>query len=336
MTHRGRPQTIKLINQRLIREVFLRQEALTCAQVAEETGLSVTTTRAVITLMLTQGELTSLGVGESTGGRRSERFLINLDHAHGVVLGLTDAIHGAVVNSRAEILSTHLEPLDPNLDPATALARALSGLVDAHTRAVGIGVPGVPTASGYLRKDGPNLTDLVDLTPLRDIAPRLLIENDMQASALGFSLQHDAESMVVFLHFESSCQEISAGFVESGRTLRGMGNYAGELGLMPYDAKRDFRQALYDASSLERPDIIAQLVTWICCTVNPRRIMLCTDGGLTIDPGIVAAKMARRLPAAMLPELSTATDFVPYFVRGLAALTAARLFDDPNPPGRSR
>ncbi len=361
----GRPNTIKLINESAVREIFLRQRPLTCAEVAAETGISVTTVRSIMREMEGRGELTSLGLTDSNGGRPSERFRIDDDCYEGLSVCLTDdAAAISVVTIQAEVRSTDLIPIGQSDDLPRLLAAHLGPRINEKTRSIGIGVPGIVTPQGYLRTADAQVIDQIDLlSPLRELTARpVVIENDLGASALGFSREAGltgprpgpagsqalsrltlgevppqpagamvggtppAASTVAFVNCESSCAGISAGFVEGGRIIHGMGNYAGELGLMPY-ARRTLREALYGAEDAdERHDVLATAVAWVCCVINPHQVMLCGDSGFPIDRASVLSGLARRLPASMLPELTVGCRFQQYFAQGMALLTADAIF----------
>ncbi len=138
-------------------------------------------------------------------------------------------------------------------------------------------------------------------------------------------------STAAFIYFENQCKNISAGFVEGNTIIHGMGNYAGEVGLMPFDDTQDIREALYKAhNEAERMKIIALLLSWICCTINPQHVMLCSSSEFHIDGDMVMEYTAKKLPASMLPHISISFDYKNYFIKGMTALSSAAIFNPPN------
>ncbi|MDR2897900.1 MAG: ROK family protein [Spirochaetaceae bacterium] len=355
MNQAGKPNTIKVINQTIIRNICMRRTALTCAEISAETGISITTVRAIMNEMLARGELVSLGLAESSGGRRSEQFIINDECYEGISICVTqrpNSIHTTEkdilvsrVNIHSEVLETQVISLRRYQDLAGTIKEILSDRITEKTRAIGIGVPGIVSPDGYIQKVLETLYT-VDVLPVlkQHFDMPIIVENDLRSSALGFSRQiqkelHPAElysaelysapSTVAFINFEASCNQISAGFVEGNKIIHGMGNYAGELWLMPYDDKRTFCEAIYNASSeKECMRIIALLLSVICCTINPQHIMLCSDADFFIDGEAIGEYITKRLPPPMIPKLSVDSDFKKYFIAGMASLTADAIFTE--------
>lgn len=331
MGEAGKPSTIKLINQSIIRERFMGRKPLACAEISSATGISITTVRAVMNEMLDREEIISLGFGESSGGRKSEQFIINDDCYHGVTICITEYfVYSSLINIHSEVLDTQEIAIDKRRDMREFLLGLLDNRITKKTKVVGIGVPGVVAPDGYIRKKNCKLTDHVDLLSLirQHISLPIILENDLRASALGFSKEIRNDSMIAFINFEDNCSQVSAGFVEAGKIIRGMGNYAGELGLMPFDNQCDFSGALYSVKDdKERAAIIARLVAWICCSFNPRHVMLCNNNGPMIHKTYIEKYLSEWLPATMLPELTVGSRFEQYYIKGMAALTAGTIFN---------
>ena len=329
----GKPNMIKLINQSIIRKIFMSRRTLACAEISVETGISITTVRAVMNEMLNKGELISVGLGESSGGRKSEQFIFNDDCYYGISVCIADySVFASIVNIHSEIVETQTIPVKKKKDSANLLVNLLEDRINEKIKAIGIGVPGIVAMNGFVKKANGELTDNVDiLTPLKQrFSLPIILENDLRASALGFSKEIKNEfknPTVAFINFESGCKGISAGFVEGQKIIRGIGNYSGELGLMPYDDKRDFCEALYNTKSEnERSKIIAKLLSWICCAINPHQIMLCSNSEFKINDNSIKKYLAHHLPDKMLPVLFTGHDFKQYFIKGMAKLTSDAIF----------
>ncbi len=339
MPQAGKPNTIKLINQSIIRNIFMRRTALTCAEISAETGISITTVRSIMNEMLARGELVSLGLCESSGGRRSEQFIINDDCYEGISVCITQYdIYVSVVNIHAEIKETQKIPIKGCYQGlADILITVLKERINEKTRAVGIGVPGIVSSNGFIQKLGVEVLNTIDfLPPLKQYIDQaqyalpIIVENDLRASTLGFAKEIQNDSTVAFINFwfKDWCNQISAGFVEKYSIIHGMGNFAGELGLMPFDDTNDFREALNNRRNEEEGmEIIAKLLSWVCCTINPQHIMLCSGSEFFIDPDAIKEHVAKQLPAAMMPKISVGSHYKNYFIAGMASLTADAIFN---------
>lgn len=332
----GKPSMIKQINKSIIRKTFMRREELTCAEISAETGISITTARAVMNEMLDKGELTSMGLADSEGGRKSEKFIINDNCYNGISVCVTEkSVYASVINIHAEIADTCVIAVDDRDNLVGIIKNIIESRVNKKTAVIGIGVPGIVLPLGFIRNsERKQLTESIDIIkPLKQrFSLPIILENDLKASALGFSKEIKSEltnATAAFINFESGCGNISAGFVEGDKIIHGMGNYSGELGLMPFDDKRNFCEALYNAAnSNERAEITAKLIAWVCCAINPRHIMLCGNEGFSVGIEDITKFLSERLPINMIPKLFYGSDFEKYFIKGMAELTAGVIFDE--------
>lgn len=328
-TKAGIPSTIKKINESFIREKFMFREPKTCAQVVAETGISVTTVRAIMNEMLKRNELRSLGLLESSGGRRSEQFIINDDCYEGISICMTDDfLYVSKMNIHARITEQTKIPSDFKQNLVQTLIKIIEERINERTRAIGLGVPGVVSATGFSQNFFRDTNEDIDIvTALKQkFALPIILENDLNASALGFAKAANIDSTLAFIHFISSCNYIAAGFVDGNKIIRGMGNFAGELGLMPYDIRQDFSEALFSADELRRSEIIARLVSWVCCTINPQQIVLCCNTDFKINARKISKMLAYHLPEKMLPKLVICSGYEQYFMEGMALLTCTHFY----------
>jgi hypothetical protein len=330
MQKTGIPSTIKRINESLIGNIFMNREPHSCAEIVALTGISITTVRALVNEMVEREKLKSLGLGESSGGRRAEKFIINDDYSWGISLCVTeDKIYVSRVNIHAEIRESEVLPFKINeQDMGTILIDILNKRISKDIQSIGIGVPGVVTEEGFLKNGVEKLSENIDIltTLKKQFALPIILENDLRACAMGFAQMSKSASTMAFINFSSSCGSISAGFVEGNKIIRGMGNYAGELGVMPFDEKSDFCEILFNSEGDKRSEIIAKLASLICCTINPQQIMLCSDENFKINSIMIKKMLKAYLPDKMFPRISTSSDFSQYYLAGMALLTAEVLF----------
>lgn len=154
-------------------------------------------------------------------------------------------MHGVLLAADGEILAEHLGATVPGVDGV------VRGVIDAITAlcgsrvpsGVGIGVPGVvDPASGSVRHainlglgaEPFPLGERVDALLRAELGmvepPRVVIENDLNASALGASALLDTGDDLAYLALGTG---IAAGLVLDGRLRRGSHGLAGEIGHLP-------------------------------------------------------------------------------------------------------
>ena len=73
----ARPNILKQANLSLIRRAIKAKGTSTRAEIAIETRISSTTVRSLLSEMLENGEIESIGLDESSGGRKAQRYRLN-------------------------------------------------------------------------------------------------------------------------------------------------------------------------------------------------------------------------------------------------------------------
>ncbi|MCL2718467.1 MAG: ROK family protein [Lachnospiraceae bacterium] len=346
----GVPNTIKKINEALIREKFMKKEPLSCAIIVAETGISITTVRTIVNEMLNRGELISLGLGDTSIGRPSEFFIINDDCYQGISICICDGyFYVLTMNIHARIIEFTKVTYNPKVTCNSnitnsqniiyntgenleyQLTEIIESRFDEKTRAIGIGVPGVVSDNGFIQNIREKNDERVDfVTALQEkFSVPIILENDLNASALGFAKAAGTDkdnSTLAFINFIGPCKYFAAGFAGQGEIIRGMGNYAGELGLMPYDARHDFSEVLFDSDEAKRSEILARLLSWVCCTINPKQVVLCADADFKINSRKINKLLAHHLPGKMIPKLLVSNDYEQFYMEGMALLTCTQFY----------
>lgn len=329
----AKPTLLKQANLTLIRQVVKRNGTATRADIARITNISPTTVRSLLSDMLRNGEIESVGYDASSGGRKAERYRLVPDRYYGAAVCITDSrAHGLVVNVCGEIVETReLDMSGRHLEQAvTTFLDSLAG--QREIKAIGLGVPGVVEGDAYWRKDPQTdqwcATDIGRVLAQRYGLP-VVMENDLNATAIGYGhgLERDMRSIdLTYLHFEKGC--VSAGLLAEGRVIRGCRQYAGELGLIPVEEGKRLDDIL--SGPLDDADYTQRVVTvlgWICGMLNPQVVVLagpalrkeCLE---TICHGIAA------LPAPMRAEIRYSPDVWRDYHTGMAYLTAGHMFDE--------
>src|SRR5512135_726258 len=234
-------QETKLHNRDLVLKTIFEADTVSRAEIARITRLTRTTVSDVVDLLLAEGLVQEVGIGESIGGKspillslvKDSRYMISLNLAH-------DQFCGAVVNLRGEIKDMESAPVSGR-DGEQALAlvyEILDRLVEkqwAPVVGIGVGTPGlVNTREGMVinavNLDWQNLP-LAQLLHERYQMP-VHIMNDSQAAAIGeyvYGGGYEADENLVVINIR---QGIGAGILLNGRLFQGYGGGAGEIGHM--------------------------------------------------------------------------------------------------------
>lgn len=103
----ARPRILKQANLSLVRKAIRDRNTATRAEIAEETRISSTTVRSLLSEMMQNGEIESIGYDESSGGRKAERYRFRPDRYYGAALCMEGSkIYGLLVNTCGEIIET--------------------------------------------------------------------------------------------------------------------------------------------------------------------------------------------------------------------------------------
>lgn len=333
----ARPQLLKQANLSLIRKIIKSKGTATRAEIVNETEISSTTVRSLLSEMMENGEIQSMGHDESSGGRKAERYQFKPDRYMSAVFCITDnQIHSLLVNMCGEILETdHLNLKGEDFEQA--VTASLDNLVlRKEIRSIGIGVPGIVEDGCYWHKN--SLDEWIREEIGNHLSKRyhvpVVMENDLNAAAIGFSrrcrewlsCESTEHINMAYLHFEKGC--VSAGFIADGRIVRGWNNYAGELGLVPSDNGRALGEAVSGAEDNAcYISLVSDMICWICAILNPQLIML---GGADLrkecmDP--IRERIAVLLPNPMLAQIHSSPDVWRAYGEGMAYLTAGKMFD---------
>ena len=252
----NKPRNIREHNLKLVLQLFRQQEILSIHQIAQQASLSKTTVTKVVSLLLAQGLVVSVGKGASTeeGGKKPELFALNTEKAYIISLSTgVGVISGAVLDLKCRLLYRHDKAYDPGLNYPDTLERVaevigemLSALSLSHRQICGIalGCDGVVDAeNGILRypihhkwgKELPIAEDLLRILPYDvpiwvDNACRFLGYAEMVAR--GGAAQ---ECMVTVF----SAGGTGGCIIQHGRIIKGSNGFVGELGHFILDTHSD-------------------------------------------------------------------------------------------------
>ncbi|MDX5687249.1 hypothetical protein SIK51_09880 [Clostridioides difficile] len=78
----GKPQTIKKVNEDLIKNIIKNEGPITKPEISSITELSLATVNKIVEQLALKNEVKVSGLSESTGGRRAQLFEINANLEH--------------------------------------------------------------------------------------------------------------------------------------------------------------------------------------------------------------------------------------------------------------
>jgi glucokinase-like ROK family protein len=231
-------ESTKLHNSQLVLRTIYRQEEISRADIARQTGLTRTTVSDVVSRFIQEGLVVETGVSPSRGGKRA--ILLRVDDEARHMLGIdlaNSAFRGAVVNLRGKIVQRVSLPIqDRDGEAALGLVYTLIDqllqLTDRPSLGIGIGTPGLMDPVNRVVRYAVNL-DWYDL-PLGALLEEryrmpIYIANDSQAAALAeFTLgrQSGVHNLVVI----KAGRGVGAGIVLNGELFYGDHHSAGEIG----------------------------------------------------------------------------------------------------------
>lgn len=334
----ARPHLLKQANLSLIRRAIKNKGTATRAEIAEETKISSTTVRSLLSEMMENGEIESIGYDKSSGGRKAERYRFQPDRYYGAAVCIMDKqVYGLLVNICGEIAeTTKLEVLDGNFE--AVIFSFLDDLIpQREIKSIGIGVPGVVEGGTYWRMNEQN--ELLRLEIGDTVAKRyripVILENDLNATVIGvercyekkFPCEKPENINMAYLYFEKGC--VSAGFIAGGKVVRGCNNSAGELSLLPLEEGKVLEECISEASEdVQYTNLVIKVISWICAILNPQYVVL---GGPNLRRdciGRINDGLFALLPKNMFAEILYSSDMRQDYLSGMAYLTARGMFDE--------
>ena len=233
----GKPALMKELNIGLIMDALQQKGRATRVELAALTNLSQPTVNMLIGELVKEQAVISLGIAESTGGRRAELFALNSKRAAlAAVLIKKDVIEAVVTDLELHVELREKRLLDKKASCTEELMSLLHMLFEKRTeiRALCIGVPGSVSADGEVFSI-PTIPEWEHFGLKEYLESRfsasVCVMNDMNAIAAGYLLggEEHAQSFV-YLHAEGA--EVGAGIVIDGRLYSGFRSFAGEVGSM--------------------------------------------------------------------------------------------------------
>ena len=334
----GKPQLMKKVNSGLIKQVIKENGSATNAEIVEGTGISTTTVRTLLCQLITDQEIVNLGLDGSSGGRRAERYALNLNNNLSLSFYIKDKqINYALCDALGDIIENKSMNFK-NYEYQEALTEFIDEMVKNHTiKVIGIGVSGVIDRGNYL--SGKQLNDWKKINIGEYIEKKynipVVLENDLNAMAIGFSLNYikekndlDIKSLnVVYINFTQD--GVGAGIIANGQLIRGENNFAGELGFMPIGNQGHLEYLLNNNPDDKKyVEIVSQVISILNCIINPAFIVI---GGDTLRINLIdEIKEACNTCAAnnIISKIMLSEDGAKDYLSGITYLTTELMNSD--------
>ncbi|WP_127529551.1 ROK family transcriptional regulator [Paenibacillus kobensis] len=319
----------KAIIQR-IRAALIMLGSATKAELSQRLGISFPTISKFLAQMEADGEIIYSGDDDSSGGRRAKRYTYDPEYMLGLAIfveknettfNIFDCIGEikeegtmpSILQQGAHVLEDLIETLIEKYPRLRSIAIGVPGAVkDGRI----IFIPPYPQLLGY---------DLQGTLESRFQIP-VVIENDMNASVLGYASNMEIENeSLVYLYFGQNGP--GSGIMINGDVVRGNTSFSGEISFVPQYDSRSFRQALLQGDDYRRTvladdeqiDSVGRLVATFAAITNPSAVIFCDD---EVDDALLAKikeKSAAYIPREHLPVL-LASDWRQDYLYGLQQL----------------
>lgn len=238
------PRDLKELNKKNIKSILRQQGAMTKAEIADVTGLSVVTVNKLIRNLTESEEILEQDNSVATGGRRAISYQINPNYQLVLVVSLQEkwkkiTYSFSVFNLLGE--PEFVEDMSGEDLDITALKRNIKDLVCAFPKisCIVMGVPGIEIGGRLRAMDFPLLLNVhLRETVEAEVNLPVLVETDTNAAILGYKNRPVEEENIVGLYYPERFPP-GAGLLMNGEILKGRNGLAGEIKHMPLQVDWD-------------------------------------------------------------------------------------------------
>nr|WP_237690904.1 ROK family transcriptional regulator [Paenibacillus caui] len=321
---------MKKVILRGIRATLLASGSATKVELSEKLGVSFPTISKFITQMEKAGELLPVGLDDSSGGRRAQRYAYNPEYRLGVALFLEKAeTQYTIYNALGEVKEKGTSS-GFLLGGIEILTKQIESLIERHPRirSLSFGVPGSVNDGRIIYIPGYEKFhnfDLKGYCEARFTLP-VVVENDMNAAVLGYYDKLDIRDNPSLIYLYLGQNGPGAGILVNGSVVRGNTSFSGEVSFVPLYDGRNFQQAITDAEGTFTVmheaigvDAVGRLVAAFAAILNPNAVIFCRDEvtGDLLDA--ITARSASYIAKEHLPKLM-ASDWREDYLNGLKKL----------------
>jgi hypothetical protein len=316
-----------------IRKNLLELGSATKVELSDRLKISFPTISKFLAQMEKNGEIISVGLDESSGGRRAKRYRYNPDHMLGLAIFLEKTeTNYTIFNCIGEIKEQGKGPSVLLNDGINLLAKLIEKILDTHSLKVSsmaIGVPGSVDNGRIFYIPGYEQFQNFDLKGYFEdyLSIPVIVENDMNAAVLGYHHNRGIKDNQSLVYLYSGHNGPGAGFMINGDVVRGSTFFAGEVSYVPQYNDQNFGQALenekepnkYAISDDHQTDAISRLVASFIAIINPNTIIFCSDDMEEEILNKIALGSSKYIPSEHLPVF-TLSDWKQDYLYGLQNL----------------
>ncbi|MGX6445151.1 ROK family protein [Neobacillus sp. K501] len=315
-----------------IRKSLLELGSATKVELSEKIEISFPTISKFLALMEKDGEIFSVGLDESSGGRRAKRYAYNPEHKLGLAIFLEESeTNYKIFNCMGEVKEQGKVPLLLKEDGLNSLTRCMENLRNKFPKisSIAIGVPGSVDRGRIFYIPGYEQFQNFDLKEYYEehFTIPVVVENDMNAAVLGYHNNRgmkDQQSLI-YLYFGQNGP--GAGIMINGNLVRGSTFFSGEVSFVPQYDDRNFGQALQGDCGTNQMticeenqiDAISRLISTFVAIINPHTIIFSKD---EVEKGKlekITFQSSKYIPSKHLPDL-TMSDWKQDYLYGLQRL----------------
>jgi hypothetical protein len=325
------PKEMKKVILRGIRAALLALGSATKAELSHKLGISFPTISKFLSQMEKEGELILVGLDDSSGGRRAQRYAYNPEYMLGLAIFLERTeTNYTIFNCLGEVKEQDCTS-SVLMDDIQSLTRHIEDIIAKYPRisSLSIGVPGSVNNGRIIYIPSYEQFHHFDLKGYFEdrLSIPVVVENDMNAAVLGYHdiRRENEKSSMVYLYLGQNGP--GAGIIVNGDVIRGSTFFSGEVSFVPQYDNKNFLQALNDGSGSEtaklreeeRIDAISRLVAAFTAIMNPHTIIFSNDEVNKSMINHIAVKSAEYIPEEHLPQL-TGSDWKNDYLYGLQKL----------------
>ncbi|MGG3623379.1 ROK family transcriptional regulator [Bacillus gobiensis] len=323
----SKPKSMKQMILRSLRKTLLQLGSATKVELSEHLDISFPTISKFISEMEKNGEVHTVGLDESSGGRRAQRYAYNPEHKLllSIFLEKDETVYtiyncGGERKDQGSLKSVLREGLPP-------LTKMIEDVLSKFPNigAIAFGVPGsVENGRIFHIPDYDTFQNLDLQTHYEKLfSIPVIVENDMNAAVIGYyNISKTDNPSLVYLYFGKNGP--GAGIFINGDVVRGSTFFTGEISFLPLYNDMNFLQALQKTNDWNTHDATARLIASLASIINPSAIIFSKDEVHEEILAEIKSESATYIPEQHLPDF-VLSDWKQDYLNGLNHLALDRM-----------
>ncbi|GMA08407.1 hypothetical protein GCM10025886_15580 [Tetragenococcus halophilus subsp. flandriensis] len=317
-----KPSNVKSHNLKILRETLQQETSFSSRELSDVTGLSVVSINKLLAELKETGEVIEVAETGVTGGRRAAVYQYNPNFKQMFILQISEensTIVGKLFVSNLLGETVEKKTLETQELTFEKLKLILQQMLEKYpaTQLLVFGIPGEELEGKF---------QIMDFAPWYNLEFRqliqeafsldVIIENDINAATLGYSLQQLEGEILVSLYYPEQSPP-GAGIVFNGEIFRGRHGLSGEVKHLPLEHQMTFPKEL---SALEKQ--VEEVLQTIISMYDPYQIVLYTtiSSFSTETLQMICERLSKVFPYFTLPEIHLADTFQKDYFNGLVHL----------------